>query len=151
MPTTFGRLGRAMLAVGVVAAVLALLGLVVLSGTPRFATCLALGILAVVMLVNGATWTVVQKRMFGSPAALARAAQAMPTSATVVAVSPTSSRVNNDTVVRLALQIGAETIERRVVVPFLHLNAVRPGSTLPVRLDPDGTTAMIVDWSSVPY
>jgi hypothetical protein len=140
-----------MLVVGAVAAVLALIGLVVFSGNVRFAVCLTLGILAVVMLVNGTTWTVLQNRMFGSPAALARAAQAMPTSVTIVNVIPTSSRVNKNPVVRLALQIGAETIERRVVVPFLHLNALRPGSALPVRLDPDGTTAMIVDWSSVPY
>jgi hypothetical protein len=140
-----------MLIVGAVAAVLALIGLFVFSGDVRFAVCLTLGILAVVMLANGATWTVLQNRMFGSPAALARAAQAMPTSATIVNVVPTSSRVNNNPVVRLALQIGAETIERRVVVPFLHLNAVRPGTSLPVRLDPDGTTAMIVDWSSIPY
>jgi hypothetical protein len=53
--------------------------------------------------------------------------------------------------VRLALQVGAEVIDRRVVIPFLHLNAIRPGATLPVRLDPEGSKALAVDWSAVPY
>jgi hypothetical protein len=141
-----------MLVIGAAALVVALLGLVLLSGTPQFVTCLVSGIVAVVMLVNGTTWTVLQNRMFGSPAAIARAASVpVATNATIVSVTPTSARVNNDPVVYLALQVGAETVERRVVVPFLQVGAIRPGSVLPVRLDPEGSKAIVVDWSTVPF
>jgi hypothetical protein len=74
---TFGRLGRAMLVIGAVALVVALIGLVTLDGSPRFVVCL--------------------------------------------------------------------------VVPLLHLSAIHPGARLPVRLDPEGSNATVVDWSRIPY
>lgn len=151
MTVTFGRLGNAFLLAGAVAAVLALAAYLVLDGTPRWVTAMVLGILAVVALVQGVVWTVLQRRMFGSPAALRRVAESgHRRTATVDSVAGASGRINGDPIARIVLRIDGALVERRVRVPFTHASALRPGATLPVRIDPAGSRAMVVEWSQLP-
>ncbi|MCO1656513.1 hypothetical protein [Pseudonocardia humida] len=150
MTVAFGRLGRAFLLAAAVAAVLALAAYLVLDGTPRWVTAMVLGILAVVALVQGVVWTALQHRMFGSPAALRRVAESgHRRTAVVESVAGTSGRIGGEPIARVGLRIDGAVVERRVRVPFDYASVLRPGATLPVRVDPAGSRAMVVEWSRV--
>jgi hypothetical protein len=85
--------------------------------------------------------------MFGSVTALRRAAAQPRTTATVVAVHGTSSAIGADGIARLDLVIGGRPLTRHVRVPFTHAAMLRAGLELPVRTDPAGSRAMIVEWN----
>jgi tetrahydromethanopterin S-methyltransferase subunit E len=151
MTVTFGRLGKAFLLAGAGAAVLALAAYLALTGTPRWVTAMVFGILAVVALVQGVVWTALQHRMFGSPATLHRVAESgHQRIATVESVASTGGRIGGEPIARLGLRIDGALVERRVRVPFNYASMLRPGATLPVRVDPAGSRAMVVEWSRVP-
>lgn len=144
---TFGRIGRVMLLVGAGAIVLTVLALVLLDGTARFVATLVLGIIAVVAVVQGVVWTVLQRRMFGSPARLRELAmRGTATTATIVAVKSTSSSIGAEPIVRLDLRIDGALVRRHVRVPFNYAAECRIGRTLPVRVHADDHRAMIVEW-----
>lgn len=140
---TFGRLGRAFLLAAAVLAVAALLSLVVLDGPVVPAV---LGGLALLGVVQGVVWTAVQHRMFGSMAAIRRAAARPRTTATVVAVRSTSSAIGADAIAKLDLLVDGQRVTRHVRVPFTHAATVRAGLEIPVRADPAGSRALIVEW-----
>ena len=143
MTVTFGRIGRAFL---IASAVLAVAALVVflLAGPVAVAV---VGGLAGLALIQGVVWTVVQLRMFGSVTALRRAAAQPRMTATVIAVHSTSSAIGADGIARLDLVIGGRPLTRHVRVPFTHAAMLRAGLELPVRTDPAGSRAMIVEWN----
>lgn len=149
MTVTFGRLGRVFLVAGATALVLALIGVVVLSGVARTSVSVSLGVIGVVGLSQGLVWTVLQHRMFGSVARLRQvAATGVPATATIVAVRSTSSAIGAEPIVRLDLMIHGRPATRHVRVPFNHAAEVRPGKNLPVRIDPADLRAMIVEWDA---
>ncbi len=144
---TFGRLGRAFLLAGGVLAVAALIALVVLDG-PVVPS--VLGGLALMGFIQGTVWMAVQHRVFGSIAALSRAAAQPLTTATVVAVHGTAGKIGADAIARLDLLVDGQQVSRRVRVPFNHAASVRAGLELPVRTDPVGSRALIVEWNQLP-
>jgi hypothetical protein len=147
MTVTFGRLGRAFLLAAGASLALALVGLVVLDGTAEAVVSGSLGLIAAIMLVQGIVWIVLQRRLFGSVATLEKVATSgVPTSATIVSVRNTSSQIGADAIARLELSIDGEVVTRHVRVPFNYAAEIRPGRTLPVRTDPAGSRAMIVEW-----
>lgn len=147
MTVTFGRLGRAFLLAGVMSAVLTLLSLLLPHGSASQAIVISLGVLALVGLVQGVVWTVLQQRMFGSLASLQRvSAQGLPASATINQVRRSSSKIGADAIAKLDLTIHGQQVTRHVRIPFNYAAEVRPGKVLPVRVDPEGSHAMIVDW-----
>ncbi|MFD3524801.1 hypothetical protein [Streptomyces sp. NPDC058653] len=151
MDVTFGRLGRVFLLAGGAASVLALISLAVLGGVARASVAGSLGVVGVVGLIQGLVWTLVQHRMFGSVTALRQvAATGVPTTAVIVAVRSTSSAIGAEPIVRLDLVIHGQPVTRHVRVPFNHAAEVRPGRTLPVRIDPADTRAMFVEWERLP-
>jgi len=158
MTVTFGRLGKAFLLAGAVAAVLALAAYLVLDGTPRRVTAmvlvlvlvLVLGILALVTLVQGVVYPALQHRMLGSPATLRRVAESGHQRwATVESVASTSGEIGSEPIARVGLRIDGALVDRRVLVPFNYASTLRPDATLPVRVDPAGSRAMVVEWSRV--
>lgn len=144
MTVTFGRIGRVFLIAAGAFAVAAVVALVVVGGpvVPSI-----LGGLALMGLIQGTVWTAVQHRMFGSVAAVRRAAAQPRTTATVVAVHGTSSAIGADAIARLDLLIDGKQVTRHVRVPFTHAALLRAGLELPVRTDPAGSRAMIVEWN----
>lgn len=84
--------------------------------------------------------------MFSSVTALRRAAAQPRTTATV---HGTSSAIGADGIARLDLVIGGQLLTRHVRVPFTHAAMLRAGLELPVRTDPAGSRAMIVEWNRV--
>lgn len=147
MSVTFGRLGRVFLLAGGTALVLAPLGLVVLDGTARTIVPMSLGIIGVVGVAQGIVWTAIQHRMFGSVRRLEQVAAAgVPTTAAIVSVRSTASEIGAEAIARLELRIHGEVVTRHVRVPFNYAAEVRPGRDLPVRTDPGGSRAMIVEW-----
>ncbi|MHC1563105.1 hypothetical protein ACR9E3_29445 [Actinomycetospora sp. C-140] len=150
MTVRFERLGRWFLAGAALCLVALLIALPVLEGTARFATVLTLAVLGGNLLVQGVVWIVLQRRWFGSPAALERTARrGTPTAAQVVTVTSTSSAVGSEPVPLLDLHLGGRRVRRRVRVPFTHAAEVRPGAVLPVRVDPEGTPVIVVEWAKV--
>jgi hypothetical protein len=150
MTTAFARLGRWFLA----GAALCLVGLVVvllvLEGTARTATVLALGITGAVLLVQGVVWTTLQRRWFGSPAALRRTARrGTPALARIAGVTATTGAIGKEAIPVLDLDVNGRVIRRRVRVPFDHAADVRVGRMLPVRVDPEGSPVIVVEWDAV--
>ena len=144
---TFGRLGRAFLVAAGVAAAAAVLALVVFHGGAQAVVAGVLALIALVMFVQGVVWTVLQNRLFGSVARVrALAETGRQTTATIVAVHSTSSRVGAEPIVRLDLLIDGQHVTRHVRVPFNYAAEVRVEKQLPVRIDPQGSRAMIVEW-----
>jgi hypothetical protein len=142
----FGRIGRAFLLSAAVALVLAVLAWLLLPDGGI--TAMVLGILAVVGLIQGAVWTVVQLRMFGSIAALRRVEDSgRPTRAAIVGVRSTSSRIGAEPIARLDLRIDGTVVRRHVRIPFTHASDVRTGRDLPVLTDPQGSRALVVQWA----
>ncbi|GLZ45265.1 hypothetical protein Acsp06_14500 [Actinomycetospora sp. NBRC 106375] len=151
MTVTFERLGRWFLAGAALCLVALPVALPVLEDTARFATALTFAVLGGNLLVQGVVWIVLQRRWFGSPAALERTARrGIPTAAQVVTVTSTSSAIGTEPLPVLDLDVGGRRVRRRVRVPFAHVAAVRPGAVLPVRVDPEGTPAIVVEWTKVP-
>ncbi|WP_181784095.1 hypothetical protein [Pseudonocardia pini] len=145
MTIVFGRIGRAFLLAGAAALVLAVLAWLLLPDGGI--TALVLGILAVVGLIQGAVWTVVQQRMFGSIAALRRVeTSGRPTRAAIVGVQSTSSRIGAEPIARLDLRIDGTVVRRHVRIPFTHTSVIRTGLDLPVLTDPQGSRALVVQW-----
>jgi|GEM_PF-5400859 len=75
-------------------------------------------------------------------------------SATVLAVTDTGTRVNNQPQLRLRLSVaapGQEPYEVAVkkVVPMLSIARLRSGLALPVRVDPDDRARVIIDWAAL--
>jgi hypothetical protein len=144
---TFGRLGRAFLVAGGVALVAAALAFVVFEGSTRAVVAGVLALIALIALIQGVVWLTLQHRMFGSIAAVRRTAETgRRTTATIVAVHSTSSRIGADPIVRLDLLIDGHQVTRRVRVPFNYAAEVRAEKQLPVRTDPQGSRALIVEW-----
>lgn len=144
---TFGKLGRAFLVAGAVALVAAVISFLVLDGNAQAVVAGVLVLIALIAFIQGVVWTVVQHRMFGSIASVRRtAATGHRTTATIVAVHSTSSGVGAEPIVRLDLMIDGHAVTRHVRVPFNYTAEVRVERQLPVRTDPDGSRAMIVEW-----
>ena len=144
---TFGRLGRAFLLAGGVALVAAALAVVVFEGGAQAVVAGVLALIALIALIQGVVWTLLQHRMFGSVAAVRRTAETgRQTTATVVAVHSTSSRIGAEPIVRLDLLIDGHRVTRHVRVPFNYAAEVRVEKQLPVRTDPQGSRALIVEW-----
>jgi hypothetical protein len=141
---TFGRLGRAFLLAAAGLAVAALLSLLVVD---ELLVPLILGGLALLGVVQGIVWTTIQHRMFGSFAALRRAAAQPRTTATVLAAHSTSSAIGADAIAKLDLLVDGQKITRHVRVPFNYAATIRAGLELPVRTDPAGSRALIVEWN----
>ncbi|MFC5139445.1 hypothetical protein ACFPK1_14475 [Actinomycetospora rhizophila] len=153
MTIAFARLGRWFLA-GAVLCLVALVALLVvptlLAGTARWATALALGIVGAVLLVQGVVWTTLQRRWFGSPAALRRTARrGTPALARIVGVTSTSSAIGHEAIPVLDLDVNGRVVRRRVRVPSAHAADVRVGRMLPVRVDPEGSPVIVVEWDAV--
>lgn len=147
MMVTFGRIGRAFLLAGVVAFLLAVLAYLLLDGSAGSVGSLVLGIVGAVVLLQGVVWTVLQHRMFGSVARQREVAACGPArTASIVAVHSTASSVGAEPIVRLDLRIDGVVVRRHVRVPFNHATDVRVGRSLPVRIDPAGSRAMLVEW-----
>lgn len=151
MSITFGRIGRGMLLAAVAAAVLAAGAWFLLPSPVGSIAGGSLAVLALVLLINGVTWTAVQYRMFGSPAALTRvAASGRRTQAVVTAVGATASKIGANPVMRLDLTVDGRARTHRVVVPAHHVGSLRPGVTLPVRIDPADPKPLVVEWDLRP-
>lgn len=144
---TFGRIGRAFLLAGAAAEVAALICLLLLDGQARTVTTAVVSGVGLIGLVQGAVWTSVQHRMFGSFSALRRAAVQPRTTATVLAARSTSSAIGVDAIAKLDLLVDGQRITRHVRVPFNYAAMVRAGLELPVRTDPAGSRALIVEWN----
>ena len=150
MTIAFARLGRWFLAAGVLCLVALALAAVALEGTARGATALALGITGGVLLVQGVVWTTLQRRWFGSPAALRRTARrGTPALARIVGVTGTSSAIGHEAIPVLDLDVNGRVVRRRVRVPSAHAADVRVGRMLPVRVDPEGSPVIVVEWDAV--
>lgn len=148
---TFGRIGRVFLLSALGSAVAALVCLLVLTGTARTVVVAVLSGLALLAVLQGVVWTVVQHRMFGSVAALRRVVATGPrTIATVVAVRGTASRIGAEPIALLDLLIDGSQVSRHVRIPFNRAADVRAGRELPVRTDPAGSRAMVVEWDRLP-
>lgn len=147
MTVTFGKLGRWFLAAAALSAVLTLASILFFHDTAQRALVITFGVLTLVSLAHGVAWTVVQQRMFGSIASLRRvAASGVPAQAAITGVHSTSSQIGAEAVAKLDLTIHGQQVTRRVRIPFNHAAGIKVGRTLPVRVDPEGTHAMIVDW-----
>lgn len=148
MTTAFGRIGRWMLGVGVVALVLSLAAYALFE---TWVPGMVLGTLALIALVQGAMWTIIQLRMFGSIGALRRVSETgRPAQAVVVGVQGTSSSIGSEAVAKLDLRIDGEVVRRHVRIPFNHAASIRNGLVLPVLTDPQGGRALIVQWDRLP-
>jgi hypothetical protein len=151
MSITFGRIGRGMLLVALAAGVLAVAAWFLLPSPADSIAGGSLAILALVMLINGVTWTAVQYRMFGSPAALTRvAASGRRTQAVIDAITPTASSIGANPVMRLDLTIDGRQRRHRVIVPVHHVGGRGPGVVLPVRIDPTDPKPLVVEWDLRP-
>ena len=151
MTVTFGRIGQVFLLVAAVLAVAVLACLATLDGSARSVATPVVGGAGLILGAQGVVWTAVQCQMFGSMAALRRCVASEPLrTATILAVRGTSSQVGAESVARLDLLIDGRTVRRYVRVPFNHAATVRPGRELPVRTDPNGTRAMVVEWERLP-
>jgi hypothetical protein len=149
--TTFDRLGRWFLAGAAVCVLALVVVLLVLEGTALLVAGLTLGVLGGTLLLQGVVWTTLQRRWFGSPAALERTAQrGTPAVARIVGVTSTSSAIGNEAIPVLHLDVDGRPVRRRVRVPFNHATDVRPGRALPVRVDPEGSSVIVVDWDAIP-
>ncbi len=150
MTVTFGRLGRWFLVTGGVTLALALAGRAVLGGPAGHVVSLSAGIVGLLALALGVLWTVLQHRMFGGVAALERVSvSGRSTTATIVGVRGTSGAIGAEPIVRLDLLVDGRRVRRHVRVPFNHAAAVRVGTSLPVRVDPAGSRALVVEWERV--
>ncbi|OLF06766.1 hypothetical protein BLA60_29855 [Actinophytocola xinjiangensis] len=148
MTVTFGRIGQVFLLMAVVLAAAALACLAVLDAPVRGVATPVVAGAGLILGAQGLVWTVVQRQMFGSLAALRRAAGEPLRTATVLAVRGTSSQIGAEAVARLDLVIDGRPVRRYVRVPFNHAATVHPGRELPVRTD--GTRALIVEWDLLP-
>jgi len=150
MTIAFARLGRWFLA-GAALCLVALVVLVpVLEGGALTATAVALGGVAAVLLVQGVVWTTLQRRWFGSPAALRRTARrGTPALARITGVTSTTSAIGHEAIPVLDLDVNGRLIRRRVRVPFDHAADVRVGRMLPIRVDPEGSPVIVVEWDAV--
>jgi hypothetical protein len=150
MTVTFARLGRWFLAGAAVCAVALVVALPMLEGTALTATAITLGVLGANLLIQGVVWTTLQRRWFGRPAVLRRTARrGTPALARIAAVRSTTSSIGNEAIPVLDLDVNGRVIRRRVRVPFNHAADVRIGRMLPVRLDPEGSPVIVVEWDAV--
>ncbi|MDD7936821.1 hypothetical protein PHK61_00130 [Actinomycetospora lutea] len=150
MTIAFARLGRWFLAAAALCLAALVVVAVLLAGPTRFATALALGITGAVLLVQGLVWTALQRRWFGSPAALRRTARrGTPALARIAGVTSTTSAIGNDAIPVLDLDVNGRVMRRRVRVPFHHAADVRVGRMLPIRVDPEGSPVIVVEWDAV--
>ncbi|GAA4931528.1 hypothetical protein EV188_1011094 [Actinomycetospora succinea] len=150
MTVTFERLGRWFLAGAALSAGALVVVLLLLEGTARLASSIALGALGASLLIQGVVWTTLQRRWFGSPAALRlTATRGTPALARVAGVTSTTSAIGNEAIPVLDLDVGGRLVRRRVRVPFNHAADVRVGRMLPVRLDPEGSPVIVVEWDAV--
>jgi hypothetical protein len=144
----FGRIGQWMLGVGAVALVLSIAAYALFE---TWVPGMVLGTIALIALVQGATWTLVQQRMFGSVGALRRVSETgRPAQAVVVGVQGTSSSIGSEAIAKLDLRIDGQVVRRHVRIPFNHAASIRNGLVLPVLTDPQGGRAMIVQWDRLP-
>jgi hypothetical protein len=143
----FGQLGTAFLIAAIGGVVLAVLGLV----ADVDVLALVGGILAVTFGVLGAVFTIVQHRLFASPAMIDRVTNSgLPTLGTVAAVGGTYGRVNANPIMKLTMAVANHQVVVRTVVPIEHLPDVIVGARLPMLTDPDGSEVAIIDWARVP-
>ncbi|MEJ2860297.1 hypothetical protein [Actinomycetospora flava] len=150
MTIVFERLGRGFLAGAALCAVALAVVVPLLEGTALMATTLAVGVTGAVLLVQGVIWTTLQRRWFGSPAALRRTARrGTPALARIAGVTSTTSSIGNEAIPVLDLDVNGRLIRRRVRVPFNHAADVRVGRMLPIRLDPEGSPVIVVEWDAV--
>lgn len=142
----FGKLGRSLLLAGIVALVIA--GAAVAGSVDVLV--LVAGIVAVTFLALGVIFTIVQRRLFGDPAALARLeVEGMPATATLNEVQGTSGRVGADPIMKLDLTVNLQSVVLRSVVPVQHVSRLQPGASLPVKVDPGDASLCIVDWAQL--
>lgn len=147
--TTFGRLGRAFLLAAAVTGVGALVAWLAFAGAE--VVTLVLGILTLVDGILGAVFSLVQIRMFGSLAAVARVeSEGRQATAVITTVDATSSQIGANPIMRLGLTINGTTSSHRVAVPIQHIALMQTGTVLPVRIGPnDDRGPVLVDWSAV--
>ncbi|MEJ2890690.1 hypothetical protein [Actinomycetospora aeridis] len=150
MTVAFARLARWFFAGAAVCAVVLVVLLPVLEGTARTATAIAVGVLGANLLIQGVVWTTLQRRWFGRPAVLRRTARrGTPALARIAGVTSTTSSIGNEAIPVLDLDVNGRLVRRRVRVPFHHAADVRIGRMLPVRLDPEGSPVIVVEWDAV--
>lgn len=148
MSTTFGRIGRAFLIATAVLGAAALLALLLLGAG---VVAMVLGIITLVTGIQGVVWTLIQARMFGRPSVLARvAAHGRPTGAVLTRVRTTSSSIGANPIMKLTVTIDGTAREHAVLVPIHYAGSMRPGLTLPVRIDRDHPRVLVVEWDLVP-
>ncbi|MFC5288420.1 hypothetical protein ACFPM7_15265 [Actinokineospora guangxiensis] len=72
--------------------------------------------------------------------------------AEVNAIRSTSSQYGTSPVLRLSLTVGASgTVDVRTAVPVHLVGALRPGSVLPVLVDPQDPGVVEVDWDAAAH
>jgi len=144
--TAFGQIGRGFLIGAGAAAVVA----IVAGVSDADVVLLVALILLLVFGVLGTVFTLIQYRMFGSPATLRRIEQAgLPGVGVIENVGGSSGRVNANPIMRITLTIGVGQAVVRSVVPIQHINRVIVGSKLPVLIDPDDPYRAVIDWPRV--
>jgi hypothetical protein len=138
------RFGLVMLAIGAVAGVLLLMGVL----PPA-----ALALSAAPLLI-GVTFIAVSPLLGRSPAATAKLlASGVPATATLVRYRPTASRIGAQTIVIMTLLVqGADGIEREVshregVLPWQG-SRLRPGAEFDVRYDAAKPSRVAIDWDA---
>lgn len=150
MSVTFGRLGRAFL-YAAAGSGLALLVALLVTQPGRNPLVLVLAILTIVGFALGTVFTVIQRLMFGSPAALQRVATSgMPAQAMITSVDGSSGQINADPIMRLRLSINGQDVRGHVRVPIQRIATMRTGAALPVRVDPSNPKVFVVNWEQLP-
>ncbi|MBW0117732.1 hypothetical protein [Pseudonocardia abyssalis] len=148
MSTTFGRIGRAFLIAAAVSGTAAFVALLLLGAG---VTAMVLGIITLVTGIQGVVWTLIQARMFGRPSVLAEvAAHGRPTGAVITRVRTTSSSIGAHPVMKLTVTTDGTAREHCVLVPIHYVVSIRPGLTLPVRIDREHPRVLVVEWDLVP-
>lgn len=144
--TAFGQIGRGFL---IGAGVVAIAAIVAAVAGADVVVLVALTVLLVFGTL-GAVFTVVQLKLFGSPATLRRIEHAgVPAIGVIENVGGTSGRVNANPIMRITLTIGVGQAVVRTVVPIQHIAKIIVGSKLPVLVDPDDPYRAIVDWPRI--
>ena len=144
--TAFGKVGRGF--------ILAALGSVLIVGLGVAVDVSVLRLLGAILgstfLLLGITFLVVQARLFGNPADIARLLDAgIPVQSSLNQVQGTSGRVGANPIMKLDLTVNLVSIVLRTVVPVQHVHRLQPGATIPVKVDPDDATKVAIDWDAL--
>lgn len=143
---SFGRVGRAFLLSAVTDAVVLGVGLAIGNGI----VVLVGGILLAVSLSLGLAFTLVQRRLFGSPKALRKIAlEGMPANATVTAVAPTAGRVGASPIMKVELNVNLQNVVVRTAPPPHKVHTLQVGGVVPVKVHPDEPALAVIAWDEV--